>query len=485
MTRLTGCGPIRGDRRRWALGLLLASCTVLPGVSAGAQEVPVLSLEEALQRARQHNPDYQIAQNDLELSRSGRREALGAFLPNLSLSAGSGLSFNRQLVSTDNFGNPIENPITKWQTSSSSSQYLGGSITLFEGGQRFNQLSIQGAQARAREATAASRLRTLQSEVVRVYHQAQAQQATLRVEEDLLEGRQLDLELTRRMFDLAGATRVEVLAAELNVRRQELRIEQTLAQVQQGILSLRRVIGDPELEVFGLSEVLPEPFDPQSLNADDLVARAQASSPVVLQQLAQLEVGAAQAKVARGSRWPSLSMSFGFNQRTFAQEREALFDVWPDQGRYGSTSFSLSIPIFSRFQTSARIAEAQVALDNAQENLRKTRLQVEEDVRSRLISLQTAYQGYQIALRSREIAQERLRLAREQFRLGSRTFNELQRDIDDAAAAEREVITQLSGFVAARANLEETVGPLEGTIVGGDESVGRAPGASPGSDQEG
>jgi outer membrane protein len=422
----------------------------------------VLSLQDALQRARQHNPDYRMAQNDLELSRTGRREALGAFLPNLSLSAGSGLSFNRQLVSTDNFGNPIENPITKWQTSSSSSQYLGGSITLFEGGQRFKQLSIQGAQARAREATAASRLRTLQAEVVRVYHQAQAQQATLRVEEDLLEGRQLDLELTRRMFDLAGATRVEVLAAELNVRRQELRIEQTLAQVQQGILSLRRVIGDPELEVFGLSEVLPDPFDPQSLNADDLVGRAQASSPVVLQQLAQLEVGAAQVKAAKGSRWPSLSMSFGFNQRTFAQEREALFDAWPDQGRYGSTSFSLSIPIFSRFQTSARIAEAQVALDNAQENLRKTRLQVEEDVRSRLISLQTAYQGYQIALRSREIAQERLRLAREQFRLGSRTFNELQRDIDDAAAAEREVITQLSGFVAARANLEETVGPIEG-----------------------
>jgi outer membrane protein len=444
------------------VGSLLASCILLLGNPVASQEVPVLSLQDALQRARQHNPDYRMAQNDLELSRSGRKEALGAFLPNLSLSAGSGLSFNRQLVSTDNFGNPIENPVTKWQTSSSSSQYLGGNITLFEGGQRFSQLSVQGAQAKAREATVESRLRTLQAEVVRIYHRAQAQQATLRVEEDLLEGRQLDLDLTRRMFDLAGATRVEVLAAELNVRRQELRIEQTLAQVQQGILSLRRVIGDPELEVFGLSEVLPDPFDPQSLSADDLVARAQASSPPILQQLAQLQVGEAQARAARGSRWPSLSMSFGFNQRTFAQEREALFDPWPDQGRYGSTSFSLSIPIFSRFQTSARIAEAQVALDNAQENLRKTRLQVEEEVRSRLIALQTAYQGYQIALRSREIAQERLRLAREQFRLGSRTFNELQRDIDDAAAAEREVITQLSGFVEARANLEETVGPLEG-----------------------
>jgi outer membrane protein len=452
------------------LGLFL-SVGLLPFSNPlSGQERPVLSLEDALQRARRHNPDYRMAQNDLELSRVGRKEAWGAFLPNLNLQAGSGLSFDRQLISTDFFGNPIENPVTEWQTSSSSSQYLGGSITLFEGGQRFHDLNVQGAQARAREATVASRLRTLQAEVVQIYHRAQAQQATLRVEEDLLEGRRLDLELTRRMFDLAGATRVEVLAAELNVRRQELRIEQTLAQLQQSLLSLHSVIGDPELAAFALSEVLPEPFDPAALDAGDLVARAQASSPLILQQMAQLEVGVAQAKAARGSRWPSLSMSFGFNQRTFALEKGALFDPWPDQGRYGSTSFSLTIPIFSRFQTSARIAEAQVAADNAQENLRKARLQVEEEARSRLIALQTAYQGYQIALRSREIAQERLRLAREQFRLGSRTFNELQRDIDDAASAEREVITQLFGFVEAQANLEETVGPLEGVSLGGEGS---------------
>jgi len=438
-----------------SLGLLL-----LPGLLWG-QEVPALSLDEALRRAGQFNPDYRIALNDLDLGPAQRREALGAFLPSLDFQARSGLSFDRQLISTDFFGNPIENPVAEWVTSSSSSQYLGGSITLCEGGQRCQQLTIQGAQARAREATVASRLRTLRAEVIRIYHRAQAQQATLRVEEDLLEGRRLDLDLTRRMFDLAGATRVEVLAAELNLQRQEQRIQQTEAQVEQGLLSLRRAIGDPQLEAFSLSEVLPEPSDPTSLDPDELVARAHATSPTIQEQVAQVDVGAAQMRAARGNRWPSMSVSFGFNQRTFALKKDALFDPWPSQGRYGSAGFTLSIPIFSRFQTSARIAEAQVAADNAQEALRRTRLQVEEEVRSRLISLRTAYQGYQIALRSREIAQERLRLAREQFRLGSRTFNELQRDIDDAASAEREVITQLFGFVEARTNLEETVGVLD------------------------
>jgi adhesin transport system outer membrane protein len=230
------------------LGYLFALvCGLLPA-PASAQEPPVLSLDEALERARVHNPDYRMAQNDLELSRTGKREAWGAFLPNLDLQAGTGLSLDRQLISTDFFGNPIENPITEWQTSSSSTQYLGGSITLFQGGQRFHQLSVQGARARVRDATVASRLRAVRAEVVMTYHRAQAQQATLGVEEELLEGRHLDLALTRRMYDLAGASRVEVLAAELNVQRQEQRIQQTLAQLQQWILSLRRTVGDPGLD---------------------------------------------------------------------------------------------------------------------------------------------------------------------------------------------------------------------------------------------
>ena len=441
--------------------LALAAAIFFPVAGAMAQSGPSLSLSDALDRARQHNPDYRMAQNDLELSRTGKREAWGAFLPSLNLQAGTGVSFDRQLVSTDFFGNPIENPVSEWQTSSSSTQYLGGNITLFEGGQRFHQLSVQGAQALVREATVSSRLRGVRGEVIRVYQRAQAQQALLQVEEELLQGRHLDLEMTRRMYDLAGATRVEVLAAELNVQRQDQRIQQTMAQLEQGLLSLRRTIGDPALPEFGLSEDTPAPFDPQALDPETLVAWALASNPQIHQQRAQLDVGAAQARVARGSRWPTLSLSFGFTQRTFAPEQDALFDLYPDQGRYGSTSLNMSIPVFSRFQNSARIAEAQVGLDNAQENLRKTHLQVEEEVRSRLIALRTAHQGYEIALRSREIAQERLRLAREQFRLGSRTFSELQRDIDDGANAEREVINQLFGFLEARVNLEETVGDIE------------------------
>ena len=90
--------------------------------------------------------------------------------------------------------------------------------------------------------------------------------------------------------------------------------------------------------------------------------------------------------------------------------------------------------------------------------MREAQLLVEESVRARLIAVETAYESYLITVRSRDIAEERLRLGREQFRLGSRSFTELQQDIDVNSQAERAVINQLFALERAVADLEEMVG---------------------------
>jgi outer membrane protein TolC len=175
-------------------------------------------------------------------------------------------------------------------------------------------------------------------------------------------------------------------------------------------------------------------------------------------QEAGVAVSRAQAQSARRSHWPPLTISFRANQSTFGDDYDGFLDPYPDRSRSGGASFGISIPLFQGFQNKARIVQAEVALANSEETLRGIRLQVEELVRSRLIALETAHQSYLISLRSREIAQERLILAREQFRLGTRTFTELQQDIDAAAQAERAVINQLFALEQALANLEEMVG---------------------------
>ena len=450
------------------VGLLLAIFLLFPSAAAG-QGGTVLTLEEALRRAGETNPAYRRALNDLDLSAPERLQAWGAYLPEFSISAGTGLNLNRQLIATDPFGNPIENPITEWRTSSSTSQSVRGSISLFEWGARSEGLTAQRARAQAREATVLSRYRTLRAGVVRAYRSAQNQQALLEVEEELLGSRLLDLETTRRRFELAGASRVDVLTAELNVQLQEQRIQQARGRLQQTLLSLRTAIGDPAMRDLQVTETLPEAFDPTGLDAGELVSGALASNPSLMEQEASLAVSRAQTRSVRASRWPSLGLSFSASQSTFGEDWAGAFDPFPNRSRSGGASFGISIPLFPRFDTRSRVTQAEVSLANAEQTVIEARLQLEERVRGQLIAVQTAHQSYLISLRSQEIAQERLRLAREQFSLGFRSFTELQQDIDAAAQAQREVVSQLFALLEAQVNLEETVGEGVGAVSAGRE----------------
>lgn len=451
--------PRRGAGCSAVAASLLAGFLLGAGITAAAaQDASTLTLDRALALAQENNPAYRRALNDMDLTSTEKLQAWSAFLPEFSVSAGTGVNLNRQLLAFDNFGNPIENPVTEWRTTSSSSQSIRGSIRLWEWGSRFQGLKSQRARARVREATVASRLSSLRANVIRTYQSAQSQQALLTVERDLLASRELDLETTRRMFDLAGASRVDVLTAELNVQQQEQRIQQARAQLESGLLALRTVIGDLELDAFDVSETLPEAFDPSGLDEAVILEQALASNPGLVQQEASVAISRADASVARSARWPGLALSFSASQGTYGEGTNAAFDPFPDRSRSGGASFGISVPLFPRFDTKARIVQAEVSLANAEETQKELRLQLEEQTRAQVIALQTAYQGYQISIRSQEIAQERLRLAREQFRLGSRTFTELQQDIDAAAQADRGVIAQLFELLRAKVNLEETLG---------------------------
>ncbi len=210
----------RGGKRATVPGplcfLLLLSLSLVPAPASG-QEGVVLTLDEALARAVEFNPNYRRTVNNLELNDVERQQAWAAYLPTFSVSSGTGVSLNRQLISTDVFGNPIENPISDWKTSTSTSQTLNASLSLYQWGARTRDMATQRAQARAREAAVTAESRGLRADVIRAYRNAQNQAALLSVEESLLESRQLDLETTNRMFELAGASRVDVLTAELNV----------------------------------------------------------------------------------------------------------------------------------------------------------------------------------------------------------------------------------------------------------------------------
>ncbi len=473
--RLSGRSPRRSPTRpRWPS----ATCSRkrFPGIGTGcvfavllavaplkAQAPRVLSLEEALELARLNNPVLRQAMNDLELTPAGMRAAWGAFLPNLSLSLSTSVNLNRRLQAEDFFGNPIANPNVEWVTASSSGQSISAGVSLFEGGSRLHQRGAERARGVARERGVEAELTDTYARVANSFYQTLRQSDLLELELAILEGKRLDLESTRRLFELAIGTRVDVLAAELEVQQQERAVREAENEHDKALLGLRAEIAVPDLGEFTTLGTPPEPFDPVALDEVALISRALERSPRLQQTRAEVDVGRASLSAVRSTRWPTLSLSTAFYQSGYGQEYAAAFKPFSNDSRYASASLNLSLPVFTGFSTERSIAEAQVQLANAQERVRQTRMEAERDVRSRLIDLRGAYESYRLAERSSEIAEERLRLAREEYRLTSRTFSELQGAIEDATIERRTAIGALYDFIAARIALEQVVGgPLDG-----------------------
>ena len=201
-------------------------------------------------------------------------------------------------------------------------------------------------------------------------------------------------------------------------------------------------------------------FDPATLDAEALVARAMEGSASVRQVAAALRSSDLAVKESRGSYWPTLNVSLSVGRFVQAPQAESLFQL----GGFGNELFSqfrvgLSLPFFDDvFGNRLAITRAEVERKNQRDALRQVRLEVERAARSALMTLRERWESVQIAERSVAIAGEALELAREEYRLGGRTFEQLQLSIRSEADSRRQLIQDRYGFVAALVDLEGAVG---------------------------
>jgi outer membrane protein len=458
---------MNGTPIRTAIGGVAVLLLLLLPPEARAQEAEPratrsLTLEEALEIAGRNSPGYRQARNEIELAAPEARVAAGRFLPALTLNSGTNQSFSRFTIAEDIFGNPVDNPNVQTSYTSGSSQGLQLGLTLF-GGARNHRRAEARADAARRVTAAEVQLTGLTAGVERSFFEAQHRRELLALEEELLGGREMDLEATRRLFSLASRSRTDVLGAELELSQQERAIQDAGSEYRKALLALRNLLGDPDLGDFTLAPAGLEIFDPAALDPELLVSAALERNPRVRTEEARVDASRAQLAVAGSSRWPTVSVSGGVTRSTFGPDQSALFDVMPRDRSGGNLSLNVSFPLFQRFEPGLNIARAEISLLNARESLRQTGLDVEEAVRARLIDLDNAFRALDFEERSRALAEERLRLTREEYRLAGRRFEDLQGAVRAAADARRRSLAARYAFVQARVTLEETVGmPLAG-----------------------
>lgn len=459
--------PVEGDRsptgvRRAGAATVWAvlSLSAAPLAAQDAALPDTLSLERALSIALERSPDVRSALAAADAAGADRLAAWGSFLPSASL----GLNLSRNYFTKTTFvsdqGTSEQLPEPLDSSSQSAGQSLSLSWTIFDRGQRFAALRQQGANVRAAQRQLDDRRAAVVLGARTAYYQALRAQRLLELTERQVADREQELEIASRRYEIAAVERVDVLAAENALLDAQVSLLTSRLQAETQVEALAVALGLPPEAGDGtvLRDIGSLP-DAASVPSAAMVERALTRDPEILQLDAQRAAAAAGLWSARSQYLPTIQANLGWSRNQAYGPDESFFQFDPgDTGR--SFSISASWNVFNGFQREQANAQASSSKRQAEETLRRRRLEIERDVRRHVEEIAQLDGTLDLAERSFAIAEERLNMTRQMYQNGTIDFTALQQAVSQVTIAERRLIDLRYDYLIAWANLEQFGGDV-------------------------
>lgn len=374
-----------------------------------------LALSDAVATARQNNPDYRIAQNQVAPAKAGVKNAYGQFIPFLGTSAG----INYQGSGTQYFGGDVfTQPASFGSFASIDANWALSAATFFGTSQaKANQRAVEADVMTSRIATDA--------DVVTQYLNGMQAAATTEVARQQVRRNSDFLTLTTARNRVGQASMYDVRQAEVAFNTSEVDLLRSLQSESDTKIELFRRMGvTPPAPVQEVALTDSFPVLEPKYDLETLLAEARSNQPRIKALEARKAAAEATLKSAKSAFAPSLSASLGKQWYTNENDPVTTFPVG-FAGQPLNGFLAISLPIFQGFNRTTRVTRARADEMDATERLRAIELQIRADVTSRLLAVQTTWRTLAIQDRSRTAAREQLKLANERYRLGSGTVLEL------------------------------------------------------------
>jgi outer membrane protein len=442
--------------KRIAFTLLVAAVPAL-----GAQAPPpqqTITFDDAIRIALRQNTALQQANNASELNSANVRQQRLSFLPDLRFSTNTGQSYGRTFSQDE--GRIIN------ETTQSLNAGVTSSVTLFNG--LTNVASLRSAQLSevAGERNVQRAEQTVAFTVASNFLALVQQQEQLRVQRENLAAQEAQERQIKAFVD-AGSRPVSDLyqqqAAVAAQRSQVVNAERALELAKVDVMQTLQL--DPR----GNYAFAPPALDTTSratarFNLDSLLSRALGQRSDLFAQQSLVSAASQSVKAAKGSRWPSLSLSAGYNS-AFNSATDLGFTDQLDQRRGGSLSLGLSVPLFDRGTTDLATQRAEIAEDNARLELKNRQQQIGLEVRRAYLDYQAATQQLDAAEAQLRAAQLALEASQQRYNVGAATLLEVTQARAAQLQAASALVTARYGLLFQRTLIGYYVGDLNSRSV--------------------
>jgi outer membrane protein len=409
----------------------------------------IVTLDEAVQSAREHQPQIRQARANTAAAGARASEALAPLLPQLSATAGY------QRTTANAITRPGQPSVSfgashgKFDTFNSYSDSINVSQLIFDFGSQPNRWRAARALTDAQAATERATALQVDFNVRAAYFAARANHELVQVARETLDNLTRHLEQIEGFVQAGTRAEIDLFQARTDAANARVALIQADNAYQTSKVSLNSAMGVQGPTDYDVEDTAQPPVTGEDGELDVLLEEASRARPEVQSLEDQIRAEQLTMRSFQGQYAPSLSATLGF------QQGGARLDTL---GWNAAAGLSLSWNIFQGGLTRAQVSEAEANVIAAVAQLDLERLQIRSDVDGARLAVRAAKESLTATQEALVNARERLRLAEERYQVGVGSAIELgdaQVALTQAAAQVVQANDQLS---TARAQLLRALG---------------------------
>jgi outer membrane protein len=257
------------------------------------------------------------------------------------------------------------------------------------------------------------------------------------------------------MFDIKASPITDVYSQESQTANSELAYIQAENNYQKSMVTLLNFLA---LDINGTYTFSFDNDDLRDTTAvpnefNNLFETALANRQDFQSEKYKVKIAENQVTSSWGGVYPQLSGNYGLS--TNANSPGTLFDQ-----RTYSAGLSLSIPIFSQFNTEYAIELSEVGLRNTNEDLTALERQIKTDVKNAFLDLETARKQLDVSKTAVISAKESWDAKKEAYTLGAATYLDQQLTYNNYLQAVYTSITKQYSYINAQFTVLSVIGKL-------------------------
>lgn len=396
--------------------IIIAILFSLPIIASAQQK---LTLEQCIDIALQNNRNVKQQKLNRQQREIAYSQARANLLPDLNASANQSFSFGRSL-SVDN---------TYQNTNSSQTSFgISSSVTLFDGLRMKHNIDARRFDMQATEADLAKIEEDIIMSVSTAFLQVLLNKELLQISNDQIALTNANIERRKELVKSGKMAQGELYELEAQAAKEDLNKIQAENNLKLSLLDLAQIM---EMEQYDGLDVIP-PAD-LGTNEDTLLSpnsiyeSALLNRPEIRGAQMRLKSNEKEVLMAKSAHYPSLSFSanIGTGYYNMSGRTNTSFSEQFKNNMSKGFGFSLSIPIFNRFQTLNSVKQAQITVENSRIEIDKTKLELRKRIEQAYYNALAAQSRWNASVKSEMASREAFRFAEQKYDNGRANSYEL------------------------------------------------------------